>query len=87
MEVRCQPRPVRAKSEDRTMSTDTLRHYLERVPFHPVTLFLPSGKTVTINNPEFALFNETGRTLVFFEGERLTIIDVATAEAAETAAD
>ena len=69
------------------MSTDALRDYINRVPFHPVTLFLPSGKTVTISNPELTMFNETGRTLVLAQGERIILIDVATAEAAETAAD
>ena len=69
------------------MSSDILRECLRRVPFHPVTLFLPRGKNVTIHNPEFAMFSESGRTLLCFQGERLLIIDVATTEAAETAAD
>ncbi len=69
------------------MSADVLREYINRTPFHLVTVFLPSGKTVTIGNPEFAMFSETGRTLLVFQGERLFIIDVATAEAAETASD
>ncbi len=66
------------------MSSDTLRDHVHRTPFHPVTLFLPSGKTVTIDNPEFAMFNETGRTLAVFQGERLLLIDTATVEAVET---
>lgn len=67
------------------MSTDTLREYLHRVPFHPITVFMPSGRAVTITNPELAMFNESGRVLGVFQGERLILIDVATAEAAETA--
>ena len=67
------------------MSTDILREYLYRVPYHPVTLHLPSGRSVTIDNPETTLFSETGRTLVVLKGEQLFIVDVATAEAAETA--
>lgn len=69
------------------MSSETLRDQIHRTPFQPVTLFLPSGKAVTIDNPEFAMFNETGRTLAVFQGERLVLIDVATVEAAETVAD
>ena len=69
------------------MSSDTLRDQIHRTPFHPVTLFLPSGKSITISNPEFAMFNETGRTLAVFQGERLLLIDVATVEAVETVAD
>lgn len=69
------------------MSSETLREHIHRIPFHPVTLFLPSGKTVTIENPGFAMFNETGRTLAVFQGERLLLIDTATVEAAETVAD
>lgn len=68
------------------MSSDTLREELRRVPFEPVTLFLPSGKTLTINNPELAMFSETGRILVVAQGERFIHIDVATVEAIETAA-
>ncbi len=69
------------------MSTDTLRQQIRRTPFHPVTLLLPSGKAVTIDNPEFAMFNETGRTLAVWQGESLLFIDVATVEAMETLAD
>lgn len=69
------------------MSSDSLRDQLQRIPFHPVTLFLPSGKSVIVSNPEFAMFNETGRTLAVFQGERLLLIDVATVEAVETVAD
>ena len=69
------------------MSSDTLREQLGRTPFHPVTLFLPSGKTVTISNRELAMFTETGRTLIVAQGERLILIDVATVEAVETAAE
>lgn len=67
------------------MSSDTLREHLHRVPFYPITLFMPSGRTITITNPEFAMFNENGRVLGVFQGERLVLIDVATAEALETA--
>ena len=69
------------------MSPDALRECIKRVPFHPVTLFLPSGKKVIIDNPELTMFNETGRTLVIAQGERIILVDVATAEAVETAAD
>ena len=57
------------------------------MPFQAMTLFLPSGKRVTVSNPEFAMFTETGRTLAVFQGERLLLIDVATVEAVETAAE
>ena len=67
------------------MSTDTLCEYLHRVPFHPIDLFLPSGRVVTITNPGLAMFNESGRVLGVFQGERLILVDVATAEANETA--
>ena len=69
------------------MSSDTLRDQIHRIPFHPVTLFLPSGKSITVSNPEFAMFNETGRTLAVFQGEKLLLIEVATVEAVETVAD
>ena len=69
------------------MSSDTLRLQLHRTPFHPVTLLLPSGKTVTIDNPELAMFTETGRTLLVTQGEGVIFIDVATVEAVETLAD
>ena len=67
------------------MSTDILREYLYRVPYHPITLHLPSSRSVTIDNPEKVMFSDTGRTLITLQGERLFIVDVATAEAAETA--
>ena len=69
------------------MSSETLRLQLRRIPFHPVTLLPPSGKTVTIDSPELAMLNETGRTLAVWQGERLLFIDVATVEAVETVAD
>ena len=69
------------------MSSDILREQLHRMPFQPVTLFLPSGKTVTISNPELAMFTETGRTLIVTQGDTAFFVDVATAEAMETAAD
>ena len=69
------------------MSSDTLREHLNRTPFRPVTLFLPSGKTVVVNNSELFMFTETGRTLLVSEGEKVTLIDVATVEAVETAAE
>ncbi len=68
------------------MSSDALREILNRVPFHPVTVFMPSGKTVAITNPELAMFNETGRVLIVTQGERFILVDVATAEAVETVA-
>lgn len=69
------------------MSSDALREYIHRTPFHPVTLLLPSGRKVTVGNPELTMFNETGRTLIVAEGERVILIDVATVEAIETEAD
>ena len=66
------------------MGSDTLREYLERDPFQPVTLFLPSGKTHVIKNPELYMFSETGRTIFLTEGDRVFLVDVATVEAAET---
>ena len=68
------------------MSSDTLREQLQRHPFQPVTLMLPSGKSVTIKNPELYIFSETGRTLIVTEGDRFIFVDVATIEAFETAA-
>ena len=67
------------------MSTDTLREYLHRAPFHPINLILPSVRTVTITNPELALFNESGRVFGVSQGERLVLVDVANAEAIKTA--
>ena len=69
------------------MSSDTLREHLHRTPFLPVTLFLPSGKTVTVSNPELFMFTETGRTLYVSQGEKVMLIDVATVEAVETPAE
>ena len=69
------------------MSSDTLREHLHCTPFRPLTLFLPSGKHVTVSNPEFVMFTETGRTLAVFQGERLVLVDVATVEAVETVAE
>ncbi|MBV9658348.1 MAG: hypothetical protein JO295_09590 [Verrucomicrobia bacterium] len=66
------------------MSSETLREQLQRHPFHPVTLLLPSGKTVVVKNPELYIFSETGRTLIVTEGERFIFVDVATVEAIET---
>ena len=43
------------------MSSGSLREQLYRTPFQPVTLFLPSGRSVTVSNPEFAMFNGSGR--------------------------
>ena len=69
------------------MSSETLRDQIRRTPFHPVTLLLPSGQTVTIGDPDFAMLTETGRTLLVARGERVIYIDVATVEAMETVAD
>lgn len=69
------------------MSSDVLREQIHRTPFHPITLLLPSGKTVTIDNPELTLLSVTGRTLIVSRGDRMTYIDVATVEAVETAQD
>ena len=69
------------------MSSDTLREHLNRTPFHPITLFLPSGKTVTVGNPQLFMFTETGRTLIVTQGEKVMLIDVATVEAVETQAE
>ena len=69
------------------MSTATLKEYLYREPFRPVVLTLPSGREVRLRNPELTMFTETGRTLIVTEGERVTLVDVATAEAADTLAD
>ena len=69
------------------MSSDVLREQLHHAPFQPVTLFLPSGKTITISNLELAMLSETGRTLIVAQGEKFIFVDVATAEAMETAAD
>lgn len=69
------------------MSSDTLREHLHHTPFRPVTLFLPSGKTVTVSNPELFMFTETGRTLLVSQGEKVMLIDVATVEAVETRAE
>ena len=52
-----------------------------------MTLFLPSGKTITIGNPELAMFSETGRTLIVAQGEGFVFVDVATVEAVGTAAE
>ena len=68
------------------MSSDALREYHERDPFQPVTLFLPSGKTRVIKNPELYMFSETGRTIILTEGDRVFLVDVATIEAVETLA-
>ncbi len=69
------------------MSSDSLREQLHRTPFHPLTLMLPSGRKVTVSNPELTMFNETGRTLIIAEGERIILIAVATVEALETTTD
>ena len=69
------------------MSSDTLREQLNRTPFYPVTLFLPSGKTVTVRNPELYMFTETRRTLLVSEGEKVMFIDVATVEAKQRQAE
>ena len=69
------------------MSSDILREELRRIPFTPVTLFLPSGRTLTITNPELTMFSETGRTLVIAQGEIFIHVDVAKVEAIETVAD
>lgn len=69
------------------MSTDTLREYLYREPFRPIVLTLPSGREVRLTNPELAMFTESGRTLIVTEGERVTLVDIATAESADTLAD
>ena len=68
------------------MSSDALRKELSRVPFAPPILFLPSGKALTISNPELTLFSETGRTLVVAQRDRFVHVDVATVEAIGTAA-
>ena len=68
------------------MSSDSLREQIYRTPFHPVTLRLPSGREITVDNPELTMFNETGRTLIVAQGERIILIDVATVESVETAA-
>lgn len=69
------------------MSTDTLREYFHREPFRPIMLTLPSGRQIHLKNPELAMFTETGRTLIVTEGERVILVDVATAEAADTLAE
>ena len=69
------------------MSTDTLREYLHREPFRPIVLTLPSGREVRLTNPELTMFTETGRTLIVTEGERVILVNVATAESADTLAD
>ena len=69
------------------LSSETLREQIRRTPFHPVTLLLPSGQTVTIDNPELAMFTEPGRTLLVAQGEHVIFINVATVEAVETVAD
>ena len=69
------------------MSSDTLREQIHRTPFHPLMLLLPSGKTITISNPELTMFTETGRTLLVSQGERVISIEVATVEAMDTAED
>lgn len=76
-----------AGAEVSSMSSDTLREQLDRDPFLPVTLMLPSGKTVQIKNRKLYMFSETGRTLFVTEGERLFCVDVATLEAIETTSD
>ena len=67
-----------------SMSSDSLREQIHCIPFHPFTLLLPSGKTVTVDNPELTRFTETGRTLLVSIGDGVTYIDVATVEAMET---
>ena len=69
------------------MSSDTLREELNRASFRPVTLFLPSGRTFTIRNPELYMFTETGRTLIVTEGDKVIYIDVTTVESIERLAD
>lgn len=69
------------------MSIDTLKEYLYREPFRPVVLTLPSGREIRLTNPELAMFSETGRTLIVTEGERVILVDVATAESADTTMD
>ncbi len=69
------------------MSIDSLREQIHRTPFRPLTLRQPSGREITIDNPELTMFNETGRTLIVAQGERLILIEVATVESVETAAD
>lgn len=69
------------------MSTDTLREYLYREPFRTIVLTLPSGREIRLTNPELTMFTETGRTLIVTEGERVILVDVATAEAADTLAE
>lgn len=69
------------------MSSDTLREYLYRIPFRPMVLTLPSGRQVHLKNPELTMFSETGRTLIVTEGEKVILVDVSTAEAADTTMD
>ena len=69
------------------MSIDILRERMHRNPFRPFVLLLPSGKTVTVDNPELAMCTETGRTLLVSKGDGVIYIDVATVEAMETMAD
>ena len=71
----------------KAMSIDSLRQQIYRTPFHPVTLRLPSGREIVVDNPELAMFNETGRTLIVAQGEKIILIEVATVETMETMAD
>ena len=69
------------------MSIDSLREQIHRTPFHPLTLRQPSGREIVIDNPELTMFNETGRTLVVAQGERIILIDVSTVESVDAAAE
>ena len=39
------------------MSSDSLREQIYRTPFRPVTVHLPSGKSVVISNSGSAMFD------------------------------
>ena len=66
------------------MSTDTLREYLYREPFHSVVLTLPSGREIRVRDPGSATFSENGQTLIVTEGARVILVDVAAVESVDT---
>ena len=68
------------------MDREAIIEHLEREPFAPFALRLPSGRELEITNPELVMFNESGRTLIVAQGERVIIINVATVEMLDTAA-
>jgi len=59
------------------MTLERIQNLYRAQPFHPFTLYLADGRSVSVKSPEFTSFSPSGRTIAVHEAdESVRILDL-----------